>query len=281
MADRDRNRSTAPLTIRHPLSAIHFSMLNLTSGQLESWFVQYFFPFVRIGACFLAAPIFAARFVPARVRLLLAGAVSIIVAPLIPIPAIAPFSIEGVIVTIQQVIIGLAIAFILQLIFDALAMGGQLLSNTMGLGFAYNVDPLRGVGTPVLGQFYMILVTLTFLALNGHLLLIELLAQGFTTMPVGTNGLSADHLWTVVAWGSQLFSGAVMVALPGMTALLVVNLAFGVMSRAAPSLNLFAVGFPISLIFGLVIIYVGLPAVQSTFAGSLELAFELIRELMR
>ncbi len=256
-------------------------MLNLTSGQLESWFVQYFFPFVRMGACFLAAPIFAARFVPARVRLLLAGAVSIIVAPLIPIPAIAPFSIEGVIVTIHQVIIGLAIAFILQLIFDALAMGGQLLSNTMGLGFAYNVDPLRGVGTPVLGQFYMILVTLTFLALNGHLLLIELLAQGFTTMPVGTNGLGPDQLWTVVAWGSQLFSGAVMVALPGMTALLVVNLAFGVMSRAAPSLNLFAVGFPISLIFGLVIIYVGLPAVQSTFAGSLELAFELIRELMR
>ncbi len=256
-------------------------MLNLTSGQLEAWFVQYFFPFVRIGACFLAAPVFAARFVPARVRLFLAGAVAIIVAPLIPSPSVTPFSIEGVIITIQQIIIGLSIAFVLQLIFDALAMGGQLLSNTMGLGFAFNVDPLRGVGTPVLGQLYMILVTLTFLALNGHLLLIELLAQGFTTMPVGTNGLSPEQLWTVVSWGSQLFSGAVMVALPGMTALLVVNLAFGVMSRAAPSLNLFAVGFPISLIFGLIIIYVGMPAVQGTFIESLDLAFELIRGLMR
>ena len=256
-------------------------MLQLTSGQLEAWLIQYFFPFIRIGACFMAAPIFAAHFVPARVRLLLAGAITIIVAPLLPVPNITPFSLEGVIVTIQQIIIGLAIAFVLQLIFDALSMGGQLLSNTMGLGFAYNVDPLRGVGTPVLGQLYMILVTLTFLALNGHLLLIELLAQGFTTMPVGTGGLGQEQLWNVVSWGSQLFTGALMVALPGMTALLVVNLAFGVMSRAAPSLNLFAVGFPISLIFGLLIIYIGLPAVQSTFIESLEAAFELIRGMVR
>lgn len=256
-------------------------MLSLTSGQLESWFVQYFFPFIRIGACFLAAPVFAANFVPARVRLLLAGAVAIIIGPLIPVPAITPFSIEGVIATAQQIIIGVAVAFVLQLIFDALAMGGQLLSNTMGLGFAYNVDPLRGVGTPVLGQLYMILVTLTFLALNGHLRLIELLAQSFTTLPSGAQGLGPGQLWNVVAWGSQLFSGAVMVALPGMTALLVVNLAFGVMSRAAPSLNLFAVGFPISLIFGLIIIYIGLPAVQATFVGALGEAFELIEGVVR
>lgn len=255
-------------------------MLSLTTGQLEAWLIQYFWPFVRIGACFLAAPVFAANFIPPRVRLLLAGAVTIIVAPLLPVPTITPFSIEGIVVTIQQIIIGLAVAFVLQLIFDALAMGGQLLSNTMGLGFAYNVDPMRGVGTPVLGQLYMILVTLTFLALNGHLLLIELLVQGFTTLPVGPVGLGAEQLWNVAAWGSQLFSGAVMVALPGMTALLVVNLAFGVMSRAAPSLNLFAVGFPISLIFGLMIIYVGLPAVQSTFIDSLDAAFGLIRGLM-
>ncbi|HEY6641017.1 flagellar biosynthetic protein FliR [Povalibacter sp.] len=256
-------------------------MLSLTSGQLESWLVQYFFPFIRIGACFMVAPIFAARFVPARVRLILAGAVAILVGPLVAVPDITPFSIEGVIATIQQVIIGLAVAFVLQLIFDALAMGGQLLSNTMGLGFAFNVDPLRGVGTPVLGQLYMILVTLTFLALNGHLRLIELLAQSFTTLPTGTRGLGPEQIWNVVAWGSQLFSGAVMVALPGMTALLVVNLAFGVMSRAAPSLNLFAVGFPISLIFGLIIIYIGLPAVQGTFVDSLQLAFELIEGLLQ
>jgi flagellar biosynthetic protein FliR len=252
----------------------------ISTGQLETWLAIYLWPFFRIGACFMAAPVFGAQFVPARVRLLLAGAVTIIVAPLVPPPQITPFSLAGIVVTLHQVIIGLATGFALQLIFDAVAMGGQLLSNTMGLGFAFNVDPLRGASTPVVGQFYVLLVTLTFLALNGHLLLVETLAQGFTTLPVGP-GLDSTALWNVVMWGSQLFSGAVMVALPGMTALLVVNIAFGLMSRAAPSLNLFAVGFPVTLIAGLVIVYAGLPAVQATFIDSLEAAFGIVRSLMR
>lgn len=256
-------------------------MLNLTTGQLEAWLAQYLWPFLRIGACFMMAPIFGANFVPARVRLLLAGAITLIVAPLLPPPQIATFSAAAVVVTIHQLLIGFATAFALQLIFDALAMGGQLLSNTMGLGFAFNVDPLRGVSTPVLGQLYMILVTLTFLAIDGHLVLIELLAQGFTTLPVGTAGLDSSMIWHLVEWGGQLFAGALTVALPGMAALLVVNLAFGVMSRAAPSLNLFAVGFPITLIAGLVIMYVGLPSVLAAFGQSLEAAFGLIRTLLR
>lgn len=256
-------------------------MLQLTTGQLESWLAQYLWPFVRIGACFMMAPIFGASFVPPRVRLLLAGAVTLIVAPLVPPPAVATFSFAAVIVTIHQVLIGFATAFVLQLIFDALAMGGQLLSNTMGLGFAFNVDPLRGVSTPVLGQLYMILVTLTFLAIDGHLVLLEIFVQGFSTLPVGLSGLDGEMIWRVAQWGTQLFAGALAVALPGMAALLVVNLAFGVMSRAAPTLNLFAVGFPITLIAGLIIMYVGLPSVLAAFAQSLEAAFGVIRTLLR
>ncbi|HEY0683088.1 MAG TPA: flagellar biosynthetic protein FliR [Steroidobacter sp.] len=256
-------------------------MLNITTGQLEAWLAQYLWPFLRIGACFMMAPIFGASFVPPRVRLFLAGAITLIVAPLVPPPAgVEVFSFAAVIVTIHQLLIGFATAFALQLIFDALAMGGQLLANTMGLGFAFNVDPLRGVSTPVLGQLYMILVTLTFLAINGHLVLIEIFVQGFTTLPVGLTGLSSDMIWRLVEWGSQLFAGALTVALPGMAALLVVNLAFGVMSRAAPTLNLFAVGFPITLIAGLVIMYLTLPAVMGAFGQSLEAAFGLIRTLL-
>ena len=152
----------------------------------------------------------------------------------------------------------------------------------MGLGFAFNVDPLRGASTPVLGQLYMLLVTLTFLALNGHLVLIETLAQGFTTLPVGMSRLRRRRRSGIIAaWGSQLFAGALAVALPGMTALLVVNLAFGVMSRAAPTLNLFAVGFPVTLIAGLVIVYAGLPSVQASFVESMEAAFHDHRCLER
>jgi flagellar biosynthetic protein FliR len=255
-------------------------MLSISTGQLELWLAQYIWPFIRIGACFMAAPVFGAQFVPARVRLLLAAAVTLIVAPLVPPPQITTFSAAGLVVTFHQVIIGVAIGFALQLIFDALSMGGQLLSNSMGLSFAFNVDPLRGASTPVLGQLYMLLVTLTFLALNGHLVLIEMLVHGFTTLPVGMTGLGSNAIWALVAWGNQLFAGALAVALPGMTALLVVNLAFGVMSRAAPTLNLFAVGFPVSLIFGLVIVYAGLPAVQTAFVDSLEAAFGVIAGLM-
>jgi flagellar biosynthetic protein FliR len=255
-------------------------MINLTTGQLEAWLALYLWPFLRIGACFMMAPIFGAGFVPPRVRLFLAAAITFIVAPLIPAPNVEVFSFAAVVVTVHQLLIGFASAFALQLIFDALAMGGQLLANTMGLGFAFNVDPLRGVSTPVLGQMYMILVTLTFLAINGHLVLIELLVQGFTTLPVGMTGLSSEMIWRLAEWGSQLFAGALVVALPGMAALLVVNLAFGVMSRAAPTLNLFAVGFPITLISGLVIMYVGLPSVLAAFNQSLEAAFGVIRTLL-
>lgn len=256
-------------------------MFNLTTGQIEAWIGQLFWPFLRIGACLMVAPIFGARFVPLQTRIVLAGAITLIVAPLVPPPAgVAPFSGAGVIVTANEILLGIAMGFVLGLIFDSLAMGGQLLSNSMGLSFAFNVDPLRGASTPVLGQFYMLLVTLTFLALNGHLALLQTLAEGFRTLPVGGTGLGQEGLWMVVLWGEQLFTGALAVALPGMAALLVVNLAFGVMSRAAPTLNLFAVGFPLTLFLGLVIVLAGLPAVQTSFIQLIGVALDFVRSLL-
>ena len=255
-------------------------MLTLGTGQLELWLGQVFWPFVRVGSCFMVAPAFGAQFVPARVRIVLAGAVSVIIAPLAPpAVAVAPFSAAGLIITGQQLVIGIALGFCMQVVFDAVTLGGQLLANSMGLSFAFNLDPIHGAQTPVLGQFYTLLVTMTFLALNGHLRLIEILVEGFHTLPVGTSGLGPDGLWTVVHWGSTLFAGALTVALPGVTALLIVNIAFGVMSRAAPTLNLFAVGLPVSLVFGLGIMLLGLPAVQSGFVQLLQEALLLVRSL--
>jgi flagellar biosynthesis protein FliR len=255
-------------------------MISLTTGQLDAWLAQLLWPFVRISSCFMVAPAFGALFVPPRIRIVLAGAITLIIAPLVPSPgAIAPFSPAGIVVTIQQVIIGIAIGFSLQVLFDAVTLGGQLLANSMGLSFAFNTDPMHGVETPVLGQLYSMLVMLTFLSLDGHLKLIELLVDGFRTMPVGTSGLGQEGIWSIVSWGSQLFSGALSVALPGVTALLIVNIAFGVMSRAAPQLNLFAVGFPISLVFGLLIVLAGLPSMQTTFRGLLTEGFDLLRRL--
>jgi len=255
-------------------------MISLTTGQLDAWLAQLLWPFIRVSSCFMVAPAFGAVFVPPRIRIVLAGAITLAIAPLIPSPAaITTFSATGLVVTIQQVIIGIAIGFSLQVLFDAVTLGGQLLANSMGLSFAFNMDPMHGVQTPVLGQLYSMLVMLTFLSLDGHLKLIELLVDGFRTMPIGTSGLGPDGVWSVVVWGSQLFSGALSVALPGVTALIIVNIAFGIMSRAAPQLNLFAVGFPISLVFGLLIMVAGLPSTQTTFIRLLSDAFDLLRRL--
>ena len=248
-------------------------MIELTTGQIEGWIAAWLWPFLRIGACLMVAPVFGAGVVPPRARLVLAGALTLMVAPLLQQPDVPMFSGAGLIVTLQQMLVGVAIGFVLQIVFDALAMGGQLLTNTMGLSFAFNVDPLRGTGAPVVGQFYTLIATLTFLALNGHLAVVQALVDGFNTLPISVDGLAPEGFWQVALWGVQLFRGALMVALPGVTALLIVNLAFGVVSRAAPSLNLFAIGFPVTLIGGLLIILAGLPAMQSGFVRLMRETF--------
>jgi flagellar biosynthetic protein FliR len=252
--------------------------LELTTGQLEGWVAQAFFPFARIGACLMVAPLFGARFVPARTRVVLAVALTALVVPLLPAPTVAPFSGQGFVIVAQQLLIGVALGFALQVVFDALGLAGQLLANSMGLSFAFNVDPLRGSSTAALGQLYIILATLVFLALNGHLALIQVLVDGFKPMPIGA-GLSHDALWAIVIWGGTLFSGAISIALPGVTALLIVNLAFGVVSRAAPSLNLFAVGFPISLVIGLLVVLAGMGPLVAGISQLIGQGLAFLREL--
>jgi flagellar biosynthetic protein FliR len=249
-------------------------------ATLQHWLGLLFWPFVRIGACLMVAPVFGASYVPPRLRLILAGALTLAVAPLLPAITDVPLlSAAGALVTLQQMLIGAALGFALQMVFDALALGGQLLANGMGLGFAFNLDPLRGVTTPALGQLYVVLGTLTFLALDGHLALISTLVDSFKGLPIGESGLDPARLRGLADWGSMLFSGALRIALPGVTALLVINLAFGVMSRAAPALNLFAVGLPVTLIFGLSIVMFGMPAIGTAFTSLLDEAFTFMRSL--
>ena len=227
----------------------------------------------------MVAPVFSARYIPVRGRLILAAAITILVAPLLPAQNVLAVSGEGFVILVQQLLIGIAFGFAISLIFDAIALAGQLLANSMGLSFAFNMDPIHGASTPVVAQLYTILVTLTFLVLNGHLTLLQVLIDSFNSLPVGTSGLGAEGMWQICLWGSQLFSGGLLVALPGVTALLVVNLAFGVVSRAAPSLNLFAIGFPVTLVCGLAIMIYGLSSVQGSFINLLRDAFLMLGSL--
>ena len=243
----------------------------ITIAQLNEWFAAeltpYIWPFFRVLGVVMVAPVFGARLVPVRVRIVLGVVLTAAIAPTIPTVVLFSTPIENAFLIAHEIVVGIAMGFVLQMIFDALVIGGQTIAMSMGLGFAMMVDPQRGVSVPVLSQFFLILGILVFLSLGGHLALIQALADSFATLPVGQIS-SVANLAGVVDWGSQMFIGAVRIALPAVAALLVANIAFGVMSRAAPTLNLFAVGFPVALLLGFVVLLVNI--------GSLGTLVELL-----
>ena len=230
--------------------------------------VAWLWPFVRIAAFVTAAPIFSQRPIPMRVRVGFAALLTVAVAPVVPdMPAIDPFSMRGVLVTIQQVLIGLSLGFALRLVFIVLEVAGQQIAQLMGLGFAALVDPANGINVPVVSNFYIILGTLVFLGLDGHLVIIHILANSFVTLPVDESGVGRESLWRLSGGAGWIFSSAVLMVLPAVAALISVNLAFGVMSRAAPQLNIFAVGFPVTMLFGFVVMALTLPGMMDMFEG--------------
>lgn len=255
--------------------------MNITGTELTSWLASVIWPFMRIGAMFSAVPIFSARSVPVRIRILLAFFIAWILVPVIPKPPVIDLiSAEAVLISVYQVLIGLAMGFILQMVFSAFVIAGQSIAMAMGLGFASMIDPQNGVQVPVVSQAFLIMVTLVFLALNGHLLLIEVLAESFQRLPVGPFVISHDGLWQLVSWGSNMFVGGMLVALPAVAALLLVNLAFGVTSRAAPQLNIFAVGFPVMIMVGMAFIILTLPSITDHVSRLMLQAFTLINRVV-
>ncbi len=252
-----------------------------TTAEVAAMATSWLWPFIRIGAMLAAAPLFSARYVPVRIRLGLAMAITIVVAPTIPaVPAVVPFSGEGFLIAWQQVLTGLIMGIALRLVFTVFELAGQIVAQHMALHFASLVDPNSGVQVPMLSQFYLVLATLAFLALNGHLLCIQVLAESFRVMPIGLDGMGREGLWSLVLQGGWIFSAAVLFALPVVAALLIVNLAFGVMTRAAPQLNIFAVGFPITLILGFALMLVTLPGVSSQFEQLFSDAISFVRVLL-
>ncbi|GAA5316922.1 MAG: hypothetical protein AseanaTS_21260 [Candidatus Pelagadaptatus aseana] len=189
-------------------------------------------------------------------------------------------SLSSLMIVLQQVVIGLAVGFFLQVVFQVFVLAGQVVAMKMGLGFASMNDPANGVTVTVLSQYYLVMTTLLFLSVNGHLAVIELIVSSFTTLPISQQGLSAQDFWNIAASGSWLFSRALLIALPLLTALLVVNLAFGVMSRSAPQMNVFAVGFPITLVFGLFLMWVGQASFLPNFQTFVEEGFNFVHHLL-
>jgi len=240
--------------------------MQFSDAQLQQWIADLFWPFVRIGAMLMAAPVFSVRQVPIRWRVLLAVLITVALQPILaPVPVVDVMGAEGLMIALQQVGIGALMGFILQLAFNALIFGGQVMAYSMGLGFAHMMDPANGVQVPVVSQYWMILAMLAFLLSNGHLVLLAGVAQSFEILPVATDGLTRAGLWGLIEWSSRLFASGLLMALPIIIALLLVNIGMGVVSRAAPQLNIFAIGFPITLLMGFVVMWVSLPHVMHGF----------------
>lgn len=230
----------------------------------------------------IAAPLFSMQGVPVRVRLVIAVALTWVVMPLLPpLPPVEMFSYPGLVVAMQQVLIGLVSGFIVQMVFGVVVFAGQGIAYSMGLGFASLVDPQSGQQIPVLAQFYVIVSTLVFFTLDGHLMLIRMLLDSFNTVPIAVDGLAQAEIWSVIAWSSRLFASGLLLALPVMASLLMVNVSFGVAARAAPQLHIFSVGFPVTLMLGMLLVWMTLPNLLDQFSGVMSDGYELLSRVLR
>lgn len=256
-------------------------MLTIGSVQLSAWLAAFLWPFARVLGLLIAAPVFGNPRFPLRVRLGLALLITVVVAPTLPpVPQVAPDSLAGLGIFAQQLLIGLTMGFAVRLIFTAVEMAGELIGLQMGLGFAMFYDPQNAGQMPVVGQFLGVLTTLIFLALNGHLLMLSALAESFRDLPVGT--LPGSGRWLDIAgWGAGIFSAALLLAMPVIAALLTVNLALAALTRASPQLNVFAIGFPITLAVGFAALLLTLPWLTPGIEGLLRETMERLFSLGR
>jgi flagellar biosynthetic protein FliR len=235
-------------------------VISFTSAQLSAWLAAFIFPLARILALIASAPILGNKQVPARIKVGLAFAITIVIAPTLDIPAdLDPASAQGLFVLVQQIVAGLIMGFTIRLIFASVEMAGDLAGMQMGLGFASFYDPQNATFTPVIAQFLGIIAALAFLAADGHLYMLAAMSDSFRDFPIGTKVPSANAFRTVAEWGSTLFSNALQFSLPLIGALLITNLALGILTRSAPQLNIFAVGFPITIAVGFAALMLTIP----------------------
>ena len=235
-------------------------MISLTDAQLNAWLINFIWPLTRILGLIMVAPIFGHRVVPARVKIGLGFFIALIIAPTLPpMPDVGLGSWHGLLILVQQMLIGVAIGFIMRVIFTAVEAAGEIVGLQMGLGFASFFDPQSAGQTLVLARFFNMLAMLVFLAVNAHLLLLGVLVESFQSLPINIQPLAAAGFFQVATSGSTIFAVGLQLALPLIAILLMTNLALGILTRSAPQLNIFAIGFPITLGVGLIVLDFTLP----------------------
>lgn len=256
-------------------------MISLNSALLQAWVIGLLWPLTRVLGVIAIAPILGHQSVPSRVKLGLGILITLVIMPALPpMPVFDILSIKGLFLLVQQLIIGLAIGFSMRLVFAAIEFAGYMIGMAMGLGFATFFDPqTRGQSTAI-SQFLLILGMLIFLSLDGHLLFITTLVQSFVTMPIGESGVSIDAM-KIALWGETIFSAGLLLAMPVIAALLVTNMALGILTRTAPQLNLFGIGFPITISIGFIVLALSLPNMLNPIEHLIGLGAQRMLEIAK
>lgn len=246
-------------------------MIEVTSAQLEAWIAAFIYPLTRILGLLTTAPPFSNVAMPTRIRLIAGLAIALALVPALPAPPpISPASGAGLLILAQQMLIGLTMGFVMRLTIAAVDFAGEFIGLQIGLGFATFYDPDSASQTPVISNFLSLLATLVLLSINGHLMILATLAQSFQALPVGGTSIAPGTWLNMAHAGVIIFASGLLLSLPVVCAMLIVNIAMGVLTRAAPQLNLFAVGFPITLTGGFIVLILCL----SYLSGPITQLFE-------
>ena len=252
-------------------------MISIESTQIDAWIAAFIFPLARILAFIAAAPLWSTAGIPRRTRLMLGIAITVAIAPSLPsMPSVQPGSLSGLWVMLQQMLIGIGMGFAARIVFAAFDLAGEFIGTQMGLGFATFYDPLSSSQTPVIAEFIGLIALLLFLSMNGHLLYFATLAQSFSAIPVSATPLGAASWLNLTELGSKIFSAGLLLALPVVVALMITNVALAVLTRAAPQLNIFALGFPLTLLGG----FIGIAISMNYLATPLQAIFEFAMSAM-
>ncbi|MES3025720.1 MAG: flagellar biosynthetic protein FliR [Pseudomonadota bacterium] len=257
-------------------------MITLTSVEMNTWIAALLWPLTRILGLIAAAPIFGSGSIPVSTKVGFGVILALIMAPAIPaLPAADPLSMAGLLILVQELLIGLAMGFVMRIVFAAVEMAGEASSLTMGLGFASFFDPMTKGRSSSISQMLTLVATMAFLAVNAHLVLLSALAESFVTMPVSATPMAAGAPFEVARWGGRIFSAGLQLSLPILAALLITNVALGILTRAAPQLNIFGIGFPVSLGVGLLVIGLVMPYLSTPFQNLFNEGIEIARAVAR
>jgi flagellar biosynthetic protein FliR len=241
-------------------------MLDLGVLTIE-WLESMLLPLTRITAFFVAAPIFSQSAGTTRIRVLYAMMLCLVMAPTFPSSLSEPTRVFGepdLLSLLGEVLIGVSMGLALQFVVAAVVTAGEQISMAVGISFAQSFDPSVG-STPILSQFLNLLALLVFLTAGGHTIVISMIAESIRTLPPGQT-ISVD-IGSLLAFSGVIFKGAALLAAPLLLTLLAVNLGVGALSRATQSLNVFAVGFAVSLLVGFGLLFVLMPAITEQMVG--------------